>query len=151
MTLHIPHNYRVFIKYRVFSNNAGKFASSPSPALGCHWLFNKLPGVTVHSHCVESFEGLLQRCRLGSGYVGLWKNTIFPEHPVQPDDINYLGSDGTHPSPSQPTRLPHVQAEQKKEKTKKRWTQQKDFLAGEKLSPWLIERLSGQRQLDSCY
>ena len=28
----------------------------------------KLPiGVTVHSHCVESFEGLLQRCRRGRG------------------------------------------------------------------------------------
>ena len=33
-------------------------------------------GVTVHSHCVENFEGLLQRCRWGRG-------CSFPEHPVQ--------------------------------------------------------------------
>ena len=39
--------------------------------------------VTVHSHCVESFEGLLQRCRRGRGCSELSKNTIFPEHPVQ--------------------------------------------------------------------
>ena len=37
---------------------------------------------TVHSHSVESFEGLLQRCRRGRGRSELWKNTIFPEHPV---------------------------------------------------------------------
>ena len=28
-------------------------------------------GVTVHSHCVESYEGLLQRYRRGRGCVGL--------------------------------------------------------------------------------
>ena len=39
-------------------------------------------GVTVHSNCVESFEDLLQRCRRGWGYSEMWKNTIFPEHPV---------------------------------------------------------------------
>ena len=39
-------------------------------------------GVTVHSHCVESFQSLLQRCRRGRGCSKLWKNTIFPEHPV---------------------------------------------------------------------
>ena len=38
--------------------------------------------MTVYSHCVESFEGLLQRCRRGRGCSEWWKNTIFPEHPV---------------------------------------------------------------------
>ena len=32
--------YRVFIKYCVFSR---KFATSPSPVLGCYWLYKKLP------------------------------------------------------------------------------------------------------------
>ena len=46
-----------------FSKNSRKFATSPSPALGCYWLYkNYQPiGMTVHSHCVESFEGVLQR------------------------------------------------------------------------------------------
>ena len=63
---------RVYIKYCVFSKNSRKFATFSLPALG----------VTVHSHCVESFGGLLQRCMRGSGCSELWKNTIFPEHPV---------------------------------------------------------------------
>ena len=33
------YHYRVFIKYCFFP----KFASSPSPALGCYWLYKKLP------------------------------------------------------------------------------------------------------------
>ena len=37
---------------------------------------------TVHSHSVESFEGLLQRCRRGRGCSELWNHTIFLEHPV---------------------------------------------------------------------
>ena len=43
----------------VFFKNSRKFATSPSPALGCYWLYNKNyqpKGVTVHSHCVESSE-----------------------------------------------------------------------------------------------
>ena len=57
--------YRVFMKYCVFSQ---KFATSPSPALGCYLQKNCQPiGVNVHSQCVESFEGLLQRCRRGRG------------------------------------------------------------------------------------
>ena len=48
--------YRVFIKYCVFSKN-----------------YQPLE-VTVHSHCVEGFEGLLQRCR---GCSELEKNTFF--------------------------------------------------------------------------
>ena len=39
--------------------------------------------MTVHSQRVESFEGLLQRCRRGRGCSELLKNTIFPEQPVQ--------------------------------------------------------------------
>ena len=38
--------------------------------------------ITVHLHSVESFEGLLQRCRRGRACSELWKNTIFPEHPL---------------------------------------------------------------------
>ena len=35
-------------------------------------------GVTGHSHYIENFEGLLQRCRRGMGYSELWKKpTIF--------------------------------------------------------------------------
>ena len=45
-------------------------------------------GVTVHSHCVDGFEGLLKRCRRGRGCSELWKNTIFPEHLVF---YNYVG------------------------------------------------------------
>ena len=57
--------YRVFIKYCVFSKNSRKFATIPSPALGCYWLYKnyKPMDVTVHSHCDESFESLLQRYR----------------------------------------------------------------------------------------
>ena len=35
--------YRVFIKYCIFSKKSRKFANSPSPALGCYWLYKKLP------------------------------------------------------------------------------------------------------------
>ena len=39
-----------------------------SAVIGCTKNCTKKPiGVTVHSHCVESFEGLLQRCRRGRG------------------------------------------------------------------------------------
>ena len=31
------------MKYCVFSKNSQKFATSPSPALGCYWLYKKLP------------------------------------------------------------------------------------------------------------
>ena len=34
--------YRVFIKY-CFSQSYRKFATSPSPALSCYWLYEKLP------------------------------------------------------------------------------------------------------------
>ena len=71
------HIYRVFVKYCVFfPKNSRKFVTSPSTALGCYWLYKKLPdiGVPVHSYCVERFEGFWQRCRRG---MGLWKKTQF--------------------------------------------------------------------------
>ena len=52
-----------------------------SAAIGCTKNYQPI-GVTVHSHSVKSFEGLLQRCRRGRGCSELWKNTIFLEHPV---------------------------------------------------------------------
>ena len=96
--------YRVFIKYCVFSKNSQNYQSTGcsldivffprileslpslhrqhSTAIGCTKKYKPI-GVTVHSHCVESFEGLLQRCRRGRGCSELWRNTlIFPEHPV---------------------------------------------------------------------
>ena len=59
-----------------------------SAAIGCTKNYQPI-GVTVHSHCVESFEGLLQRCRRGRGCSELWKNTFFPEHPVQSTPIGW--------------------------------------------------------------
>ena len=53
----------------------------PSAGIGCTKNYQQIE-VTVYSHCVERFEGLLQRCRRGSGCSELWKNTIYPEHSV---------------------------------------------------------------------
>ena len=49
--------------------------------------------MTVHSHCVESFEGLLQRCGRGRGCSEFLKNTFFPEHPVSPSPLSHLQRD----------------------------------------------------------
>ena len=38
-----------------------------STASGCTKNYQPIIGVTVHLHCVESFDGLLQRCRRGGG------------------------------------------------------------------------------------
>ena len=46
--------------------NSRKFATTPSPAIDCTKNYQPI-GVTVHLHCVESFEGLLQRFRRGRG------------------------------------------------------------------------------------
>ena len=80
--------YRVFIKYCVFfSRILESLLPLPrhhSAAIGCTKNYQPI-GVTIHSHCVESFEaleGLLQRCRRGRGCSELLKNTFFPEHPV---------------------------------------------------------------------
>ena len=44
--------------------------------IGCTKNYQPI-GLTVHSHCIESFEGLLQQCRRRRGCSELWKNTIF--------------------------------------------------------------------------
>ena len=54
----------------------GVFESLPplprqhSPAIGCTKNYQPI-GVTVHPHCVENFEGLLQRCRRGRDCIEL--------------------------------------------------------------------------------
>ena len=55
-----------------FPKNSLKFPTSPSLALVCYWLYKKGQpiGATVHSHCVENFEGLLQRY-VGEGGVAV--------------------------------------------------------------------------------
>ena len=77
--------YRVFIKYCVFFQEFSKVChlSLASTRLLLVVQKNYQPiRVTVHSRCVESFKGFLQRCRRGRGCSELCKNTIFPEHPV---------------------------------------------------------------------
>ena len=77
--------YRVFVKYCVFFQEFSKVChlSLATTRLLLAVQKNYQPiGVTVHSHCAQSFDGLLQRCRRGRGCSELWKNTIFPEHPV---------------------------------------------------------------------
>ena len=49
-----------------------------SAAIGCTKYYQPI-GVTVHSHCIESFEGVYSE---GGIAVNCEKNTIFPEHPV---------------------------------------------------------------------
>ena len=72
--------YRVFIKYRVlFPRILESLPPLPrqhSAAIGCAKNYQPI-GVTVHSHCVESFEGLLQRCRRGRCCIELWKKHNF--------------------------------------------------------------------------
>ena len=63
--------YRVLIKYCVFSKKLPHLA-----AIGRTKYYQPI-GVAVHSHCVESFEGFLQRCRRGRGCSELWKKIIF--------------------------------------------------------------------------
>ena len=76
--------YRVCIKYCIFFQEFSKVCdlSLASTQLLSVVQKNHQPkGVTVHSHCVESFEG--QRCRRGRGCSELWKKTnFFPEHPL---------------------------------------------------------------------
>ena len=74
-----------------FSKSSQKIATFPSPALGCHWLYKKLPA--NRSDCTLALrwelEGLLQRCRRGRCCSELLKKTIFPEHPVAKSFINW--------------------------------------------------------------
>ena len=53
-----------------FFKNFHYFASFPSQALGCHWLYRNLPANRIDSHCHESFENLLQRY-VGKGWVAV--------------------------------------------------------------------------------
>ena len=57
------------------------FPRQHSAAIGCTKK-NTSNRSDSKSHCVDSFEGFWQRYRRGRGCSGLWKNTIFPEHPV---------------------------------------------------------------------
>ena len=52
-----------------------------SAAIGCTKNYQPI-GVTVHSHCVENFEGLHSDVGEGGVAVNCKKNTIFSEHPV---------------------------------------------------------------------
>ena len=47
-----------------------------SADIGCTKNYQPI-GVTIHSHCVESFEGLLQLCRRGRGCSELWEKYNF--------------------------------------------------------------------------
>ena len=77
--------------YRVFRKNCVVFHEFPLSvlppprkdlaAIGCSEIGRPI-GVTVHSHCVDSFKGLLQQCKRGRGCSGLGRGTVFPEHPV---------------------------------------------------------------------
>ena len=59
-----------------------------SAAIG--WTINYQPiGVTVHSHGVESYGGLLQRCRRGRGCSEWWKNINFSWTPCTRNVENY--------------------------------------------------------------
>ena len=66
--------YRVLIKYCDFFQEF--LVSEHSAAICCTKNYQPI-GVTVHSHCVASFEGLFQRCRRGRVCSEFW---IFPEH-----------------------------------------------------------------------
>ena len=79
-SIEILDNYKEFIKYCVF---LPPLPCKHSAAICCKKNYQPI-GVTVHSHCVENFEGLLQRY-VGDEYVGcngLWNNTIIHGHPV---------------------------------------------------------------------
>ena len=47
-----------------------------SAAIGCSKNYQPI-GVTVHSHCVESVAGFLQRCRRRRGCSEVWKTQFF--------------------------------------------------------------------------
>ena len=60
-----------------------KIVNSPSPTIGCYWLYKKLPANRsdyVHSHCVE------RALKVSYSDVGVAvnyeKTQFFPEHPV---------------------------------------------------------------------
>ena len=76
-------SYRVFIKYCVFFRTLKSLPPLPrqySAAIGCTKIYQSM-GVAVHSHCVGSFEGLLQPYSRGRAAVNCEKHN-FSEHPV---------------------------------------------------------------------
>ena len=66
----INKTYRVFIKYCVFFprilESLPPLPRQHSAAIGCTKNYQPI-GVTVNLHCVESFDGFLQRCSRGRG------------------------------------------------------------------------------------
>ena len=94
----MPHNkhskdhvtyYRVFIKYCVFFprilESLPPLPRQHSAAIGCTKNYQPI-GMTVDLHSVESFEGLLQRCRREGGVAvngektQYLKNTLYYLH-----------------------------------------------------------------------
>ena len=79
MLLIITYDTGCSLNIVLFPKNSRKSTTSSSPALGCYCSTkNYQPIVTVHSHCVESFEGLLQQCRRRRGCSELRKTQFFP-------------------------------------------------------------------------
>ena len=74
--------YKVFIKYCVFSRNCLYFATSPSPALGCCWLYKNGQPIRVTVYTRISCEDELFFYMQGKGCSELGKNTNLNEYPV---------------------------------------------------------------------
>ena len=86
-----------------------------SAAIGCTKNYQPIR-VTVHSHCVESFEGLLQRCRRGRGCSEMWKkynfslNTLYEPSLLGTPKINRKGKRTVVKLPIQACRAPKVKS-----------------------------------------
>ena len=66
--------------------------------IGCTNIGQHPIGVTVHSHCVESLEGLSQRCRRGKGFQWIVKKNIFfwpPCSKIKIKDLAILKTPGS--------------------------------------------------------
>ena len=72
---------RIFIKYCDFSKI---LETSPSPALGCYWLYKKLPANRSDYTRIALRALKVPYSDVGDGGVAVncEKKTIFPEHPV---------------------------------------------------------------------
>ena len=58
---------RLFVKYRVFFQEFSKVCHISLASTRLLLVVQRI-GVTVHSHCVESVEGVLKRSWLGKGF-----------------------------------------------------------------------------------
>ena len=76
-TTFFPIDYRVFIKYCVFSQVFSKVCHLSLVSTRLFLVVRKNYQPLGHSHCVERFECPLQRCLRGRGCSELWKNTFF--------------------------------------------------------------------------